>query len=91
MIGFAPPPNTVGAKFPPTLREETPVIAKELKRVLGKETGRLEVVPWWMGPTTIERARAMSAQIEGSLCSFAEANREFREAFRRLGFAGHRD
>lgn len=69
--------------------EEALVIAKELKRVLSGEGEKPEVVPWWMGLTTIERAKAISAEIEGTLSTFSEENRQFREAFRRLGFAGH--
>jgi len=67
------------------------MITKELKRVLSEEERKPEVLPWWMGLTTIERAKAISAEIEGRLSTFSEENRQFREAFRRLGFAGHKD
>ena len=91
MIDIAPTPNRLGAKLLPALREEAVLIAKELKRVLSEEKEKTEVVPWWMGLSTIKRAKAMAQEIEGSLSSFSAENRHFREAFRRLGFAGHGD
>ena len=61
---------------------------KDLKRALEDEQAKA-AVPWWMGLTTIERARAINAEIEGQVASFAEEHRAFEEALARLGFAGH--
>ena len=64
-------------------------IAKDLKRSLEEESQKPAAVPWWMGLTTIERAVAMSHEIEAQLESFKEENRAFEAALSRLGFAGH--
>jgi hypothetical protein len=64
-------------------------IAKDLKRTLEAESQERAAVPWWMGLTTIERAVAMSREIEGQLESFKQEHRAFEEALTRLGFAGH--
>ena len=61
---------------------------RDLKRAMEEEQARA-AVPWWMGLTTIERALAMKAEIEGQVASFAQEHQEFEEAFARLGFAGH--
>lgn len=65
--------------------------AKELKRVLSDEEANDPALPWWMGLTTLERARAIQAEIEGQVASLAEENRAFRRALARLGFAGPMD
>ena len=64
-------------------------IAGDLKRRLEASEAAKAAVPWWMGLTTIERARAINAEIEGQVASFAEEHRAFEEALARLGFAGH--
>jgi hypothetical protein len=61
---------------------------RDLKRAMEDEQAKA-AVPWWMGLSTIERAKAMDAEIQGQLASFAQEHQAFEEALSRLGFAGH--
>jgi hypothetical protein len=83
--GFSLPPYTLDD---PLSSGSTVGNLREIKRAMEEEEARA-AVPWWMGLSTIERALAMKAEIEGQVASFAEAHKEFEEAFARLGFAGH--
>lgn len=66
------------------------MIAKDLQRVFSQKEEIAEILPWWMGLQTIERAQAIQAEIEEQVVSLSTKNREHRRAFARLGFAGHR-
>lgn len=64
------------------------MIAKKLQRALSQPSERPPVLPWWMGPQTLERVHEIHAEIEGQLSILAPQNHAFQDALARLGFAG---
>jgi hypothetical protein len=65
-------------------------VAAKIKRECEERAQARDAVPWWMGLSTIERAVAIKAEIEGQIASFDAERKAFGDALARLGFAGHK-
>jgi hypothetical protein len=63
------------------------VIAKELQKLLSQPAERIQILPWWVGPSTLERVLRAREEIRGSVCSLSDGRRPFRESLARIGFA----
>lgn len=49
---------------------------------------RLEILPWWVGPDTLQRALETRAEIERSLIVLSAEGKRHRASLARIGFAG---
>ena len=63
------------------------MIAKEPLKMQSEPTERVEILPWWVGPSTLERVRQIGDEIRGSVYSLSERGRPFGRSLARLGFA----
>jgi len=63
------------------------VIAKELQRLLSQPADRIEILPWWVGPSTLERVLKARREIRGSVSSLSQDQPAVRQSLARIGFA----
>ena len=63
------------------------MIARQLQQLLGQPVDRIEILPWWVGPSTLERVLKARRAIRGSVSSLSLEEPAVRQALARIGFA----